>query len=52
MREVRGEGQNGGREEVCDLIKTGTLGQKREEERRKRQEREKDNKSNVFKVSY
>ncbi len=50
MREVRGEGQNGGRDEVCDLIETGTLEQSREEKRRKRQEREKE--SNVFKVSH
>lgn len=35
MREVRGEGQNEGREEVCDLIKTGTPEQRREEKRRK-----------------
>lgn len=35
MREVRGEGQSGGREEVCDLIKTGTSKHKREEKRRK-----------------
>lgn len=42
MREVGGEGQNGGREEVCDLIKTGTLEQRRGEERNKRREREKE----------
>lgn len=34
MREVRGVGQNEARAEVCDLIKTGSLKQRREEKRR------------------
>lgn len=35
MREVRGEGQNEGREKVCDLIKTGTAEKRRPGERGK-----------------
>lgn len=39
MREVRGEGRNGGREEVCDLIKTGTAEQIREGKKKSKREK-------------